>query len=216
MNDLTKQAFRNMLRSSIVLGGFSILTMGMVTWVYWCIYERIASEKQQYEKSILEEMLPRNSYDNNLLDDYVMLQSSQLLATEKMTKAFIARYREEITAIILPVFAPDGYSSSIELLVAINIQGEILGVRVLKHGETPGLGDKILLTATDWLLRFNGKSLTNPAEKGWRVKKDGGEFDQFTGVTVTPRAVVAAVSRALQFFNVHKDTIFPMENLKWQ
>ena len=205
-----------MLRSGFALGGFSILTMGLVTWVYWCNYERIASEKQQFEKRILEEILPQNSYDNNLLDDYVMLQPSQLLATEQTTKAYIARYQEEITAIILPVIAPDGYSSSIELIVAINIRSKVLGVRVLKHGETPGLGDKILLTATDWLLNFNGKSLTNPVQKGWRVKKDGGEFDQFTGVTVTPRAIVAAVSRALQYFNVHKDSMLSMGHLKWQ
>ena len=92
----------------------------------------------------------------------------------------------------------------IELLVGIDRNGVLAGVRAITHKETPGLGDKINTNVSDWIFGFAGKSLNNPDASGWKVKKDGGEFDQFTGASVTPRAVVAAVYRALQYFQENR------------
>ena len=109
--------------------------------------------------------------------------------------------------VILPTTAPDGYSGDIRLLVGIQANGAITGVRVLEHRETPGLGDKIDARVSDWILGFDGKSLSTPLPPQWQVVKDGGEFDQLVGATVTPRAVVNAVRRALQFFDVNEEAI---------
>ena len=100
------------------------------------------------------------------------------------------------------------------MLVGINVDGTIAGVRVISHNETPGLGDKIDLKKNDWILDFNGKSLENPKPKYWKVKKDKGSFDQLTGATITPRAVVTQVLRTLQYFE--KDKVRLLEEAKLQ
>ena len=112
----------------------------------------------------------------------------------------IARDDQKPIAAIVPAVAPDGYSGDIKMIIGINANGSIAGVRVLSHNETPGLGDKVDLKKSDWVLSFNQKSLNNPTTEAWAVKKDGGEFDSFTGATITPRAVVNQVKRALQYF----------------
>jgi Na+-translocating ferredoxin:NAD+ oxidoreductase subunit G len=113
-----------------------------------------------------------------------------------------------VVAVIIPVVAPDGYAGDIELLVGVNRDGSIAGVRALRHSETPGRGDKIDSDKSDWVLGFAGRSLANPLLAGWAVQQDGGVFDQFTGATITPRAVVAAVLRALQFANDNRAALF--------
>ena len=115
---------------------------------------------------------------------------------------------DQPSALILPVTAPDGYSGAIHLLVGIFADGRLAGVRVLGHKETPGLGDKIELAKNPWVLAFNGKSLSDPGEAGWGVKKDQGVFDQFAGATITPRAVVKAVHHALQYVDAHRAELF--------
>ena len=121
---------------------------------------------------------------------------------------YIARQGGKAVAVIIPVVAPDGYSGDIELIVGVNREGSIAGVRALSHRETPGLGDKVDINKSDWVLGFDGRSLTNPDLNGWAVKKDKGVFDQFTGATITPRAVVAATLRALQFAEANRKTLF--------
>jgi len=105
------------------------------------------------------------------------------------------------------VIAPDGYSGNISLIVGVNADASVAGVRLLAHQETPGLGDKIDLKKSPWILSFNGKQFTGAIDSEWAVKKDGGQFDQFTGATITPRAVVSAVGRALQFFDLNRDEL---------
>ena len=118
--------------------------------------------------------------------------------------AYLALKGGEPSALILPVTAPDGYSGAIHLLVGIFADGRLAGVRVLSHKETPGLGDKIELAKSDWVRSFEGKSLSDPGEDRWAVKKDRGDFDQFAGATITPRAVVKAVHGALRYFDTHR------------
>ena len=119
-----------------------------------------------------------------------------------------ARRDGEVVAVIIPAVAPDGYTGDIELIVGVNRDGSIAGVRALSHKETPGLGDKVDTRKSDWVRDFEGRSLANPGLDGWAVKKDKGVFDQFTGATITPRAVVAATLRALQFAEANRKMLF--------
>jgi electron transport complex protein RnfG len=126
----------------------------------------------------------------------------------KDKRIYIARQQGVAVAVIIPVTAPDGYSGEIDLIVGVNADGSIAGVRALRHKETPGLGDKVDLNKSDWILGFNGRSLGNPELSGWAVKKDKGIYDQFTGATITPRAVVAATLRAIQYARANGDSLF--------
>ncbi|MGB1271230.1 MAG: electron transport complex subunit RsxG [Endozoicomonas sp.] len=191
---------RSILRNSLSLGLFAIFTVGLIslTWVY--TRDKIAVEVRAYEARALMEILPAGTHDNVLVDSKLTLEPSKQLFIQQPRDAYIARQNGEISAIILPVIAPDGYNGRIELLVGINRNGTLAGLRAITHKETPGLGDKINTAVSDWVYDFTGKSLNNPGAEGWGVKKDGGAFDQFTGATITPRAVVAAVHRALEYF----------------
>ena len=111
---------------------------------------------------------------------------------------------------ILPVVAPEGYSGRIDLLVGIYADGSVAGVRAVSHRETPGLGDKVEIGKSQWVLEFNGKSLSMPVPENWAVKKDGGNFDQFTGATITPRAVVKAVYQSLEYFADHRSILLQL------
>ncbi len=123
--------------------------------------------------------------------------------------AFLARFDGQASAVIVPAIAPEGYGGAITLLVGIRYDGTLTGVRVAgPHHETPGLGDKIELAQSDWILGFNGKSLNDPPKSGWKVKKDGGDFDEMTGATITPRAVVKAVYNSLEYFEHNKKHLF--------
>ena len=205
---------RSITRNSLSLGLFSVLTVGLISLTYVLTGERIAEQVRTYEAKALMEILPENTHDNVLLDTTINLQPSKLLSTQRERKAFVAFKQNEPVAVILPAIAPNGYNGRIELLVGINNDGTLAGVRVVTHKETPGLGDKIDTKVTNWILTFTGKSITNPSAKGWAVKKDGGQFDQFTGATITPRAVVAAVYRALEYFKVNRDHLLNKDLLK--
>jgi electron transport complex protein RnfG len=198
---------RSMLKNSLVLGLFAIATVGLVALLQLATAERIATAERESQVRALSEILPRSSYDNNLLDNSIELQDP-LLGNKSPQAAYIALKDGKPSAIILRATAPDGYSGAIQLLIGIQADGRLAGVRVLNHRETPGLGDKIELAKSAWIRSFNGKSLSDPDADGWAVKRDRGEFDQFAGATITPRAVVKAVHKALQYFDAHKQQLF--------
>ncbi|MCJ1885374.1 electron transport complex subunit RsxG [Pseudomonas sp. LA21] len=195
---------RSMLKNALVLGLFAVVTVGVVALVHQFTAQRIDNAQREARGRALLELLPAGSYDNHPLDSQVEAFDPKLLGRNEPAPAFVARRQGQATAVILQATAPDGYSGSIQLLVGVTAEGRLLGVRVVAHKETPGLGDKIELGKSDWLHGFDGHSLTDPAEAGWKVKKDGGQFDQFAGATVTPRAVVKATHKALQYFDAHK------------
>lgn len=199
---------KSIARNSLGLGLFAILTVGLISTTYVFTEERIASQIRAFEARALTEILPANSHDNSLLDTRVTIQPETLLANATEKDAFVAFQGNLPVAVILPATAPDGYSGRIELLIGINADGSLAGVRAVNHRETPGLGDKINTNVTDWILGFTGKSLDNPKPSRWAVRKDGGDFDQFAGATVTPRAVVASVYRTLNYFAEHKEALF--------
>ena len=194
-------------RNSLSLGLFAIFTVGLISLTYVFTQDKIAEQVRIYEAKALMEILPENTHDNVLLDSKITLQPSKLLSNQQPVEAYIAYLQGKATAMILPVIAPDGYNGRIDLLVGINRDGTLAGVRAITHKETPGLGDKINTNVTDWILGFAGKSINNPQPSGWGVKKDGGDFDQFSGATVTPRAVVASVYRALEYFKVNESIL---------
>ncbi|WP_313117126.1 electron transport complex subunit RsxG [Ectopseudomonas guguanensis] len=194
---------RSMLKNALVLGLFAIGTVGSVALLQQGTATRIAAAEREAQVRALAEILPAGSYDNHLLDNRIELNAPEL-GHRSPQSAYLALKGEQPSALILPVTAPDGYSGAIHLLVGIFADGRLAGVRVLGHRETPGLGDKIELAKSDWVRSFEGKSLSNPGEDGWAVKKDRGEFDQFAGATITPRAVVKAVHGALRYFDKHR------------
>ncbi|NMY49413.1 electron transport complex subunit RsxG [Pseudomonas sp. WS 5011] len=198
---------RSMLKNALVLGLFAIATVGLVAVLQQATAGRIANAQREAQVRALSEILPQDSYDNHLLDNSIQLHDP-LLGSKSPQTAYIALKDGKPSAVILRATAPDGYSGAIHLLIGIHADGRLAGVRVLGHRETPGLGDKIELAKSAWIRSFDGKSLSNTGEDGWAVKKDRGEFDQFAGATITPRAVVKAVHKALQYFDANQEQLF--------
>jgi len=192
----------------VMLAAFAIVASGLVAVTYDNTKERIAENEKQVLLNSLHVLVPPELHDNDLYTDRVDVQSKTLSYREKPVTAYLATKDKQPVAAILSVVAPDGYSGAIKLLVAIRWDGTLLGVRVVAHKETPGLGDAIESEKSNWIKIFEGKSLTNPSEREWLVKKDGGEFDQLTGATITPRAVVGTVYKSLRFFRIHKQLLF--------
>jgi electron transport complex protein RnfG len=160
---------------------------------------RVAASERARRAATFDRVLGGLVYDNDPLADRIEVRDPELLGTDASVPVYRARRQDRPVAAIIEAVAPDGYSGSIRLLVGVTPEGRLLGVRVLHHQETPGLGDAIEERRSDWIRSFDGRSLGNPPATRWKVRKDGGDFDQLTGATVTPRAVVAAVLNALLF-----------------
>ena len=197
---------KTMVTAAVILGLFSVLGMGLVTWVHQGMAARIEENQRQTLLHSLQNLLPADHYDNDLIADVVQINLSE--QGLKPVTVYRARKFGKPVAAVFSTVAPDGYNGEIRLLVAVKADGSLAGVRVLEHKETPGLGDLIDENKSHWIFGFNGLSLGNPPEKQWKVKRDGGAFDQFTGATVTPRAVVKAVKNILLFFKANKETVF--------
>lgn len=201
---------RSVLRNSLILGLFAIFTVGLIAITQQGTAQRIIAEQQRMQMRALNEILPDDQHDNDLLNDSFTVDDRKHLGLPAPATAWRGRNAGEVSAVILPVVTMDGYSGRIDLLVGIRANGELAGVRVVNHRETPGLGDKLELAKANWILDFNGKSLAIPAPERWAVRKDGGDFDQFTGATITPRAVVQAVHRALIYFSEHREVLLQL------
>ena len=185
----------------LLLGVVALLASGALAVVSSATGPAIAAAEAKDLRDSLSEVLPAGMADNDFLKDTVDLQKDG-----KTVTIYRARHGSEMKAVLFKV-AERGYAGDIQVLMAVDMDGRTLGVRVLKHSETPGLGDKIEVKKDDWVLDFNGKSLGEPTPEKWGVKKDSGVFDQFAGATITPRAVVKAVKGGLDFFAAHKAEI---------
>lgn len=199
-------------QNAIGLGLFALVTAGAIAVAQVGTKSRIEQNIRAAEARALNEIVPQGQYDNDLLGDSLLIKdgdfNQQLLGPVAAdAKIHLARTDGVVHTAIIPVVAPDGYTTHISMIVGVKADGSLAGVRIIAHKETPGLGDKVDLKKSDWVLSFNGKSLLQPDDEGWNVKKDGGQFDQFTGATITPRAVVRAVKRALTFFDLHKEQL---------
>lgn len=191
-------------RNGALLGLFAVITTGIVAATYLGTQDQIRANIRIAEEAALLEIVPRDRHNNAMLDDAQAVVDSEVLGLREEKKIYVARQDTQVVSVILPATARDGYTGDIDLIVGINVDGTIAGVRVLSHRETPGLGDAVDTKKSDWVLGFNGKSLVQPALDDWKVKKDGGAFDQFTGATITPRAVTRAVRQALEYFEANR------------
>lgn len=195
------------LKSALLLGIFAVLGGGLVALTFDLTRDRIADNRQRILLRRLHEILPAATYDNALHEDTLQVSSPLLGGADQVRTVYRARRNGQPVAVIMEVTAPDGYSGAIHLLVGIDTEGKVAGVRTVSHRETPGLGDDIDLARSDWVLAFNGRALDDPPPDGWAVRRDGGVFDQFTGATITPRAVVKAVRNALIYFRDHREQL---------
>ena len=198
---------RRMLVAAAVLAAFAVAGALLVASTWQATAERIAANERAFLLRSLEDVLPEGGHDNALADDGIEVVEAELLGTEEPVPVYRARRGGEPVAVVMSPVAPDGYSGPIRLLVGILADGTVSGVRVVAHRETPGLGDKIEVERHGWILGFSGTRLGAPPEAAWSVRRDGGAFDQFTGATVTPRAVVKAVKNALIYFRAHEERL---------
>lgn len=204
MQDLKPILWRTTSRLTL----FALVGAILIVGSYHSTRQQIVHNEKITLLQTLNGLIPSNSYDNDLVNDSIEMENRAFLGSAKPMTIYRARKQKQAVAAIINSIAPDGYSGNIYLVVAVNYDGTLAGVRVLSHQETPGLGDYVEERRSKWILGFNQRSLNNPEEAGWKVKRDGGVFDQFTGATITPRAVVKAVYKTLLFYQQYRDTIF--------
>lgn len=207
MNALLKAALRNAMRTGTILFVFALVATALLVFTFARTHPTIERSEQAAKLARLSQVLPPTLYDNDLLTSRKTLPADERLGTTQPSTVWIARRAGAVTAVAIEAIAPDGYSGDIQLLIGIDVNGKLTGVRVTAHRETPGLGDYIDRNKSPWIEQFVGKSLTQPAEKKWRVTKDGGSFDARAGATITPRAVVKAVRHTLEYFAKHRATL---------
>ncbi|RUO79559.1 electron transport complex subunit RsxG [Pseudidiomarina taiwanensis] len=183
----------SMRKNGAILTLFAVISTLLVLTTARLTEAPIARQQEAHVLRVLNELIPPTQHDNDLFQSCTLVESADFSAPRKVYRAFLA---DQPQAVALEVVAPNGYSGAIELLVAVAVTGEVLGVRTISHNETPGLGDKIELRKSDWVRSFEGLQVNSEDDPRWAVKRDGGIFDQFTGATITPRAVVQAVKRA--------------------
>ncbi|MES2606282.1 MAG: electron transport complex subunit RsxG [Pseudomonadota bacterium] len=198
------------------LAAFAFSAGILIAGVYLLTAARIADQQLATQRAALAEVLPTNLHDNDLLSARFELdpagsdyQQLSLLGLHEPRAAYLAMKDGTAVGVILPLETEQGYGGPIVLLIGITAEGELTGVRTVQHNETVGLGDKIDLAISSWMHSFDNRSLANTPDVLWYVKKDGGDFDQFVGATITPRAVVAAVHNALLFFDANRERLLP-------
>jgi Na+-translocating ferredoxin:NAD+ oxidoreductase subunit G len=181
----------------------AIAGIGALTWLARNTRARIEHNERAWFEAQLNALIPPTSHDNDLLEDRLDID-----LPNKMGKLGVYRARRagRPVAAALHTVAPDGYGGPIELLIAVDYAGAVLGVHVLSHHETPGIGNAFEFPGSTWLDKFRGRSLGNT--RGWTLRKEGGEFDAFTSATVTPRAIIKAVQRNLEYYQANRERLF--------
>ena len=203
MSENERVTFRQRLNyHSVLLGGMALLATAILATAHFYTKDEIVARLEDDTKASLSQVVPAELYDNDLLKDTLLLAPPNTPATEKKL-IYRARKKGEIVAVAYQMMG-QGFSGPIQLIMGVDRKGTVLGVRIVSHAETPGLGDKIEAKKSNWILSFTGHSLANPGEDRWKVKKDGGIFDQFSGATITPRAVVKIVELGLELFNANR------------
>lgn len=180
-------------RYGILLGFVALLCTAISAGIFFLTKDKIDAVMAAQQRELLLQVIPQDYFNNNLLESAVIPQDKNLVGIQKI---YFAKKDGNVSAYAYETTAPDGYSGDIRLLVGLDPKGEILGVRVIEHHETPGLGDKIELRISNWILNFTHQSINDHNLNEWAVKKDGGKFDQFSGATITPRAVVNQTKRS--------------------
>lgn len=191
-------------KNALLLGAAAIICVSLVASVNQLTAPRITKQIELEKLKLLQEVLPAGAASAELLQDCLVLQQPEVLF-QPSAKTYRWRQNGQLAAYVIETTAPDGYSGNIQLLAAITPDGTVLGVRTLSHKETPGLGDKIEMRKANWMDSFRQQQVQSADDKRFAVKKDGGQFDQFTGATITPRAVVGAVKRTALYLKQHPE-----------
>lgn len=200
------------LRTAAILFVFVIIFTGLLSGAYLWTKPAIEASAAEEKMKLVNEVLPTGDYDNALLSDTRPLPPIAELGLSEASTAYIARKGAQPVAVVLEAVAPDGYAGKIRLILALRTDGQLIGVRVTQHKETPGLGDYIEVKkdknkAHPWITQFAGLALNDLSDKEWKVKKDGGRLDYYAGATVTPRAVSKAVLKAARWFDANRHTL---------
>jgi electron transport complex protein RnfG len=203
MNDFIKKN-KIVGRTVLVMIIFGIIFSTILEFVHNKTNPIILKSEAEAKERLLLQVISKDLYNNDLINSFIDIKPNQRLKNMEMIKGYIARNNNEVTAVILETRAPDGYSGEIKILVGIDKNGNILGTRVIKHQETPGLGDYIDIAKSNWINIFTFSSLENTSQSEWAVKKDQGKFDYISGATITARAVTKAINEALNYFKENK------------
>lgn len=187
------------IKTPLILMLATFLAAGLLMVSEFATKDQIEKQKKIKLINSLKTLIPPELHDNDLSASAFVLEKSEDLNLQENTLAYLGTKNQKPSVIALPVISHDGYSGDIELLVGIKMNGQITAVKIIDQKETPGLGDLILASKSDWIQQLFGSSLQKPQANLWKVKKDGGNFDQITGATISPRAVVTAVKAALIF-----------------
>lgn len=205
---------KTIIPHSLRLAAFTLGTAILLMFANNLTKAQIASQRVDFQRQLLNQVLPQNLHDNDLLAASFQIGPAskgfsqlELLGLSTVRSGYVASQKGAVTGMILPLETAYGYGGPIVLAIGIAVDGSITGVRVLQHSETPGLGGQINVSESPWINGFNQHSLTDTPAAKWQVKMDGGNFDEFVGATITPRAVVAAVYSALVFFEANKSVL---------
>ena len=196
------------LRALLAVAAIAVCAAGLISASHEISAERIERNIAERLMQSLHEVLDPGLYDNNLVQTQVWAIDPDLLGTPDPVQVFLATRDGQPSAAIFAAVAPRGYNGRIDLLVGVDAAGVVQGVRVTAHRETPGLGDQVEISISDWITGFDATSLSDPPLPEWAVAPDGGRFDAFTGATVTPRAVVQAVRDVLIYFEENRTDLF--------
>lgn len=198
-------------RAALLLGACALIAIGALTVVERLTRERIEQARAAAERAALAAVLPPARYDNDPLKDSVLVLAPQWLGRDTPVRVWRGRLGEAPSALAMETTAPEGYSGAIELLLGVDAAGTVIAARVTRHAETPGLGDPIERERSDWIEGFNGRGLADTPQQRWTVRREGGDFDSFSGATITPRAVARGLGRTLAFLQRHGEAIWAAE-----
>ncbi|BCL76247.1 electron transport complex subunit G [Jeongeupia sp. HS-3] len=205
-----KRMMKSGVRGAATLALFALVFTALMAGTYALTRDTVKKNELDAKVALLAQVLPAGSYDNALLDDAIIVPKTEAaqLGNDGESRIYIARKAGQTVGAVTEATAPDGYAGKIRLLIGVDTNGTVLGVRVVAHKETPGLGDYIDAAKSDWIAQFSGKSIANPGDTLWKVKKDGGAFDTHAGATISPRAVVKAIHNTLAYVAAHRARLF--------
>ena len=198
-------------RAALLLGTCALIAIGALTLIERLTRERIAEARAANERAALAVVLPPTRYDNDPITDSVWVRAPRWLGREAPARIWRGRLGERPSALAMETTAAEGYSGAIELLLGVDSAGSVIAARVTRHAETPGLGDPIERERSDWIDGFTGRSLADTPQPRWTVRREGGDFDSFSGATITPRAVARGLGRTLAFLQRHGEAIWAAE-----